>query len=125
MLLPDRIDKRLYYSRLFSYVTATRTFAHTALFLLLMAIFAYLRRSRTAAALNVGIATHLVLDFVSEIFGTRDALSLLAEMTWPFAPFVNSYVPNVSSHLEKLWAWPVIVGELVGVALLVCEVWRE
>src|SRR3954466_140383 len=62
MLLPDLIDKPLYYSRLWSFVTCTRTFGHTGLLLLALTGFAAALRSRTLAALSAGMATHLLLD---------------------------------------------------------------
>src|SRR4051812_43545813 len=70
-LLPDLIDKPLYYGLSFAtgksgtdlgLISGTRTFGHTALFLVLLALGSIIRRSRILAALALGTATHLLID---------------------------------------------------------------
>src|ERR1700733_5728748 len=70
-LLPDLIDKTLYYGLSFAtgrrgaelrLISGTRTFGHTILFTLALGAIAARRRSKTLAALALGSATHLFLD---------------------------------------------------------------
>jgi hypothetical protein len=126
MLLPDLIDKPLYYARISPYISSTRTLGHTALFLALLCVYALARRSRTAAALAVGVVTHLLLDFFMETFDARGVHGSWYAFGWPFVTehFATLYVPTMAKHLETLWAWPVIVAELAGMGLIGWEVWR-
>src|SRR5436190_18659350 len=66
-VLPDVIDKPLYYTRLFGLVTCTRTFGHTGLFLLAVVAGALWTRSPVARALALGAATHPILDGVLDL----------------------------------------------------------
>src|SRR6476619_2655831 len=85
MLLPDLIDKPLYYSRLWPYITATRTFGHTGVLLLVLAGAGVLLESRVLKALAVGVATHLLLDTIGDMpEGLRTSSTLLA-VTWPLS----------------------------------------
>src|SRR5580704_10954240 len=80
-LLPDLIDKPLYYSRIWEFVSCTRTFGHTGLLLALIGAVAYLTRSRGLAALALGVATHLVLDCVLDVFGDEGSGSAWTAVT--------------------------------------------
>jgi len=50
MLLPDIIDKPLYYARVWPFISCTRTFGHTGAFLLLLLLIAYWTRRPTLMA---------------------------------------------------------------------------
>src|SRR6185312_7307809 len=73
-LLPDLIDKPLYYGLAWAtgrrgyaigLISGTRTFGHTVLFAAAIAAYAAARRSKAAAAVALGCATHLILDAVT------------------------------------------------------------
>jgi hypothetical protein len=125
-LLPDIIDKPLYYSRAFDLITCTRTFGHTGLLILLIAGAAWLRRSRALAAVSLGMATHLILDCIVDLPGVgRDSATWVA-MLWPLLghEFVTSYFQSMKEHFLRLGSWPVLSGEVVGGVLLLIE-WRQ
>jgi hypothetical protein len=126
MLLPDLIDKPLYYARISPFISSTRTLGHTFLFLILLCGYAVARRSSTAAALAVGVVTHLLLDGFLETFDSRGLASSWHALAWPFMSphFATLYIPTMSRHLRSLWAWPVAIGELVGMGLIGWEVWQ-
>src|SRR4051795_8593501 len=113
MLLPDLIDKPLYYSRLWPYITATRTFGHTGLLLLALAGAGLLLQSRVLKALALGAATHLLLDTMSDLPGGLTNSSTLIAVAWPFSGgrFYSFYLPSMSAHLALLLAWPTLAGE--------------
>lgn len=116
-LLPDVIDKPLFYLHLFPYITGTRAFGHTGIFLLLIAAYALVRRSRTAAALALGMATHLLVDGALEGFTLTG--SAAPAIAWPLlGPFYDVGDRTLVTHLEGLWAGPIVTAELVGLALL-------
>src|SRR5438552_13741940 len=69
-LLPDLIDKPLYYIPAWvtgreaagaGILSGTHLFAHTGLFLLALSVAALVTRSRPLRALAIGVATHCVL----------------------------------------------------------------
>ena len=126
MLLPDLIDKPLYYARISPFISSTRTFGHTALFLALLSGYALARRSSAAAALAVGVATHLLLDGFLETFDSRGLTSSWHALAWPFVSqhFSTWYIPTITQHLEAVRSWPVALGELVGLGLIGWEVWQ-
>ena len=126
MLLPDLIDKPLYYARISPFISSTRTVGHTALFLILLWGYAQVRRSSVAAALAVGVVTHLLLDGFIETFDPRGLSASWHALAWPFFSqhFATLYIQTMSQHLEMMWAWPVAIGELVGVGLIGWEVWQ-
>ena len=87
-LLPDVIDKPLYYilfaiTRLngghLGLINNSRTVGHTAMFLLALTLLAVTRRSRVLAALALGVATHLMLDKVG--FDQRDGFCQCPDFT--------------------------------------------
>src|SRR5947209_6204662 len=76
-ILPDLIDKPLYYSIAWAtgkqahelgLISGTRTFGHTALFLLFIVLLGAAKKSRFLAALSLGITTHLLLDGLLDHF---------------------------------------------------------
>ena len=109
-LLPDLIDKPLYYGMaLFTgrhgadlgLVSGTRTFGHTALFLLILSLIAILRSSKPLAALAVGVMTHLLLDnWVEHYFMGKVGADHLA-LFFPFLGFHFPVMPygTFSEHL--------------------------
>ena len=122
-LLPDLIDKPLYYSRLWPYITCTRTFGHTGLLLLLLTGAGVWRRSRGLKALAAGVATHLLLDVAGDLLGGSGESSTLIAVAWPFSGgvFYTYYLPSIAAHAAQLLSAPIVAGELIGGWLL----WRE
>jgi len=124
-LLPDLIDKPLYYSRLWSFVNSTRTFGHTGLFLGVLIVLSFALRSRPMKALALGVATHLLLDLLGDIayLWRREPSASAIALAWPVASshFVESYMPSIKDHALALITWPTAVGEVVGLGLLTVE----
>jgi hypothetical protein len=122
-LLPDAIDKPLFYLHLSPYITATRTVAHSGLFLVIVLAIALLRRSRAWLAVVVGMATHLALDCLMDSISTEPHSAIVA-LGWPFLTrqFVNYPFRSPVEHLEHLWNIHVLVTELIGLVLIVWEV---
>jgi hypothetical protein len=135
-LLPDLVDKPVYYALHLAFghavgiITGTRTFAHTLLFVLVL--FALLPR-QIGAPLSLGMLTHLALDGLGDVAGhlaPRLGMDLggpsvlhaiffpLLGFRFPVAPFRNAF-----EHLRTVGNPWAITGELVGAALLVWQ-WR-
>jgi hypothetical protein len=129
MLLPDIIDKPLYYARLSPFISCTRTFGHSGVLLATIAIAAWTRRSRSLGAVAVGIVTHLLLDGLMDLFGNEPgapepSASWIA-FTWPLHGWHFAYhYLSLSAHMQSLVVGPVIAAEIIGGGLLVWE-WRR
>ena len=125
-LLPDIIDKPLYYAHVSDYVSCTRTFGHTGLFVVALAAIAFATRSRTWAALAVGAATHGLMDIGLDLFSS-DRSSAFTALTWPFlgTHFYQRPFRTPVDQLRQLWQAPVLVCEVIGLALLLWEYRRR
>ena len=126
MLLPDLIDKPLYYARVSDFISCTRTFGHTGLLCLLIFGFGYLLRNRALVAVSLGMVTHFALDLAMDMMpGGESAIdgrsSLWTALTWPLhgGHFVQLYISSIGEHTGKLLNVPMILAELVGIVLLV------
>ncbi len=131
-VLPDLIDKPLYYLHKFyvgeaGLISCSRTFGHTALIVIFVSAVAWISRSRAVAGLTLGMATHLVLDGVQDaLMGipTRESSSFLAAL-YPFTGhFAEMPFHNFGEHLESGSTPIVFIAEIVGAFLLVRE-WRR
>lgn len=139
-IFPDLIDKPLYYGLMFwsgksgaelGIICGTRTFGHTALLLLLIGVISLFRRSAIAAALAFGVATHLLLDGLTDhyvyISGIADPTFVTA-LLWPFvAPHHFPVIPHtdVGEHLAS-WKNPFLwISELIGASLLGWDFWKQ
>lgn len=124
-LLPDLIDKPLFYlpfwvtGRRGDVLSGTHLFAHTGLFLLILALAARLTRSPPLRALAIGVATHLVLDVVGLSMGLRTLLWPLFGWRFPTYPF-----RNLGEHLSTVLSPITLAGEVVGGAILCWDWWR-
>jgi hypothetical protein len=124
-LLPDLIDKPLFYvpflmtGRRGAFLSGTHLFAHTLLFLLVVIAAALITRSVLARALAIGVATHLILDFVglSMDFGTL----LWPLLGWRFPGYPFS---GLGQHLGMILSPVTLAGELVGSAILLWDYWH-
>jgi hypothetical protein len=127
-LLPDLIDKPLFYGLLWlrgrpdALISGTRTFGHSGLFLLALCLLALATRSRSVWAVVAGILTHLVLDALGEVFLKPDPTTYI----WLaiFFPLLGKRFPvahfgSLSEHL-RMGAQNayVIAGELLGAGVL-------
>jgi len=127
-LLPDLIDKPLFYGLLWArghhdpLISGSRSFAHTALFGLALLALALALRRRAAWAVFAGVATHLLLDIGGELVaGSTPESSIwfaifFPALGWRFpeAPF-HSLVEHLRLTAENAY---VIAGEIVGGAIL-------
>ncbi|MCM2323807.1 MAG: metal-dependent hydrolase [Oligoflexia bacterium] len=132
---PDLFDKALYYGLSWStgrrgaelgLISGTRTVSHTALFLLLLCLVAWARKSRLVAALSLGIATHLLLDGLGDLYGHGMLGPQSSPLLWPllYSRFPVYPFADAAEHLAT-WRQPFILGgELVGLLLLSWEGWK-
>jgi hypothetical protein len=134
IMLPDIIDKPLYYLHLSPFISCTRTFGHTGLFLLLLVTIALIQhrrspgpsgagtRARVWIALAAGAATHGVMDGFLDMFSSGRSSTLIA-FAWPFLD-THFFSYPFKTPLDQLWQIlkaPVLICEFIGGLLL----WRE
>ncbi len=137
-LAPDIFDKPLYYVLSFAtgrsgadlgLISGTRTIAHTAIVLLVVASLAAWRRSRVLAAVTIGAATHLFLDNLGDLFaepklpGQRTVDVLLFPLLGAQFPDIPFGGPSV--HLLSLLHPYTIGGEIAGALLLGWMAWKR
>jgi LexA-binding, inner membrane-associated putative hydrolase len=129
-LLPDLIDKPLYYSLVIAthkrgealgLISGTRTFGHTGLFLLLFVGLWAWRRSPALAAIAWGIASHLLLDNIGDLFGEHIGPTAFDALMFPlFGPhFPIAFFKNLREHLSSVRNYYVAAGEIAGFIILV------
>jgi hypothetical protein len=130
-LLPDLVDKPLYYGMAWAtgrrgydigLISGTRTFGHTVLFTAAIATYAAARRSKAAAAVALGCATHLVLDAVTDVFVRRADFSA-SVFLWPFLgwKFPGFTYSNLGEHLGEFRQPFFLYAELLGALFLFVE----
>lgn len=127
-LLPDLIDKPLYYllprNEL---ISGSRSFGHTLLLLALLLVAAAVTRSRALWAVAAGDATHLLLDLIGQlILGAEPGSSIWQALFWPFdGAFPLARFRSVYDHLLADANPYVFAGELIGGAILLHSWWRR
>jgi hypothetical protein len=127
-LLPDLIDKPLFYGPWllrgapWGIITGTRSFGHTAAFLLLWLLAAGIFRRPALWAVFAGVATHLALDIGGELFTGADPDSSIwlaicfPALGWRFPKaHFGSLIEHLLTSAQSLY---VIGGELAGGAIL-------
>ena len=121
-LLPDAVDKPLYYSHVSGFVSCTRTFAHTGLFLAALAAAAWVLRSRVWSAIAIGVATHLVLDASMDMLSPFPSSELIA-LTWPVlhGRFASYDFTSPLDQLGQVWKPQIMLTEAIGLGLLARE----
>ena len=134
-LLPDLLDKPLYWglvilsdhqAKALEWMRGTRLFGHTALFLMLITLYATLRRSKVAAALAVGVASHLLLDHIADHFVWNAPMSIrYSEIVWPAFgwEFPVSPFKNPLEHAANIFQPFLLWAEVVGASLLSWDYW--
>lgn len=140
-ILPDLIDKPLYYSfalytgrhgNEIGLISCTRTLGHTALFAIGLALLATLRRSTLLAAITLGVASHLVLDgfqdyWLQRVLHFEGESSLLLAALFPFYENRFAEMPYASwlDHLKSGTKPMLITAEVVGMAFLGWDWWKK
>jgi hypothetical protein len=122
-LLPDLIDKPVYlvlgiiaHFSTGGWVPGKRGFAHTALFLILLAAVAVHKKSASWSTCAIGTAIHLLLDIVSKTFGAHHSASdNLTVLLWPLMEWD---FPTMAYGLHGAWAWLL---ELMGAICLILQ----
>jgi hypothetical protein len=143
-LLPDLIDKPLYYGLVFAtgkrasdlgLISGTRTVGHTAIFLMIWIALAWLFRRRPAGAILTaiawGVASHVLLDNLGDLPGVMagthgDGPSTLDGFLYPLrgTHFPVSPFQSIGEHLLSATRLYVLAGEFLGLALL-ADAWRQ
>jgi hypothetical protein len=134
-LLPDLIDKPLFYLLLWTrghpdpLITGSRSVGHSGLFVFALLALALASRRSAAWALVGGVTTHLLLDIGGELFAGASPDSSI----WPavFFPLLGWRFPKAhfGSMLEHLRLSAenvyLVAGELVGGAILLSAWWKR
>lgn len=127
MLLPDLIDKSLYYGKLYlaragsmEWISCTRTIGHSGALLLAVMVITVAFRSKWFGALTLGMATHALLDCFMDRFYPEIPSSALIALKWPFLThqFADYHFDSIGEHLGHLFNWPIIASEAIGILLL-------
>ena len=140
-LLPDLIDKPLYYALYFTtgrhgadlgLISCTRTFGHSSLLILALSLSAYFRRSRVLAAITLGMATHLMLDgfqdyWIYRVLQHEGESSLLLAALYPLYEGRFGVMPygTMGEHLKAIGDPFLIVTEVLGLSVLGWEIWKK
>jgi hypothetical protein len=123
MLVPDLIDKPLYYARLSDVFSCTRTVGHTALLVAAVLIVGVMTKRGAILAIGIGMATHILLDCAMDLALRSPDSSAIHAALFPFLgpQFARVYLPSVSVHIERLANLPILLTEVTGAALLAWE----
>ena len=134
-LLPDLVDKPLFYGLLWAeghadaLIRGSRSIGHSGLFLLALVALAVAARRGWAWALLAGAVTHLALDVLGELFtGAAPDSSIWMAILYPAfdGRFPRARFGSLLEHLrlsaENVY---VIIGEIVGAAILLTAWWQR
>jgi len=134
-LLPDLIDKPLFYALLWTrgrpdpLIAGSRSVGHSGLFLAVLLAVALVSRRAAAWAVFAGVVTHLLLDLGGELVaGARPESSIWLAILFPLLGwrFPQANFLSVLEHLrlsaENAY---VVVGEIVGGAILLSAWWNR
>jgi hypothetical protein len=134
-IFSDLLDKSLYYGMVLltgkygadlGFISGTRTFGHSAVFLLVLSGLAFLAKSRRLAAVCLGIASHLLLDGIGDYYGSL-VLGLKSEsaLFWGVGQsrFPVAAYHSIFEHLQMSISAFLISSELAGLLLLGWEFW--
>ncbi len=128
MLLPDMIDKPLYYGLSFYYgkkgadlglISGSRTFGHTGLFLIFLLLITYYLSNKKIAAITLGLASHLFLDQLG------DMTKPLSYITWPLTSFPTMPFENIKEHALSFFNPYVFFGEVLGGIFLYLDYFKK
>ena len=134
-LLPDLIDKPLYYGLSFvtglrgealGLISGTRTLGHTAILLVCVTLFAVVRRSPKVAGIALGMATHLFLDGFGDYWDASETRPARQALLFPLlgAHFAHYPFQDLGDHLQtSLTSQYNLWGEALGGTFLAWELW--
>lgn len=129
-LLPDLIDKPLYYGQVLAtgkrgyelgLFSGTRSIGHSMLFFLFLYLLAAYSKNKNIICLAIGVATHLILDNIPELFNEFDQYSSRIALFFPFYGWRfpvsghNSMGEHFYSHLKPY----DLLGEILGLCVLI------
>lgn len=127
-LLPDLIDKPLFYGLLWTeghadaLIAGSRSIGHSGVFFLVLLAIALVARRPLVWALFAGVATHLGLDVLGElIMGAEAETSIWLAILFPALgwQFPKAQFSSMLEHLRiSAQSAYVIAGELLGAAVL-------
>ena len=127
-LLPDVVDKPLFYALLWAeghadaLISGSRSIGHSGLFLLALLAAAAIARRPWAWALFAGTATHLALDILGELItGADPDSSIWLAVFFPVLGwrFPVAHFGTVLEHLRiSAESAYVVAGEIVGATIL-------
>ncbi len=139
-LLPDLIDKPLYYGLSWltglrgaelGVIAGTRSFGHSWILLLLLTIFFRLRPRQPlriqSLALLFGVLSHLSLDLLDDLLRSLQVIpSTLTALVWPLLGLQFPPNPNANwlAHASRVTQPSLWIPEILGVLCLWWE-WRE
>ena len=121
MLLPDIIDKPLYYARFSDVISCTRTFGHSGVLWIALLLIGWAIGRRWPIALALGMITHIILDFTLDLFSLGDPRVTWLALTWPLhgTQFATVYIPSLAEHTIRLLNVWMIAAELAGLGLVI------
>jgi hypothetical protein len=124
-ILPDLIDKSLYYGfrHVWPWMSCTRIIGHTGVLLLTLTLGSVLAGSRKGLAVALGVLTHLVLDVAGDGFELFDASASARAILFPLmGPFTVEHKASLLVHAsDKLQSHYVLYAEAIGAALLLAQ----
>ena len=134
-LLPDILDKPLFYGLLWSrghpdsLIAGSRSIGHSGLFLAGLLVLALVSRCAGAWAIFAGVATHLLLDLGGELItGASPDSSIWLAILFPLLGwrFPKAQFQSLLEHLrlsaENLY---LLAGEILGGAILLSAWWKR
>ena len=127
-LLPDLIDKPLFYGLLWTeghagaLIAGSRSIGHSGIFFLLLLAAARVARRPALWALFAGVATHLALDVLGElIMGAEAESSIWMAILFPLLgwQFPKAQFSSMLEHLRiSAQSAYVVAGEILGAGIL-------
>ncbi len=127
-LLPDLIDKPLYYANRWlelglDWCTCTRTLGHTGLLALAVIGVAIALRDRRGVLVSVGMATHLLLDAVGDGMSASAAASDSSAQLALLYPIWRDHFgimpfETLSHHAESVLRPYTVIGEVAGALVI-------
>lgn len=134
-IFSDLIDKPLYYGLVYwtgrhgadlGLISSTRTFGHSALFLLALWVVGFFFKSRRIAAVSLGVATHLLLDGLTEHYSAF-ALTTPHDSALFWGILTNRFpVSDYRGFWDHILSWRsafLISAEGCGLLLLGWDFW--
>lgn len=129
-ILPDVIDKSLYHGLVFltgkhgaelGLFCGTRCLGHSGILFILLLVMALFTGSRPLIAVCLGMFTHLLIDVAGDSLELFDRSASARAILYPvMGPLYVADYASVSQHVSsRLRSAYVIVGEIVGLALLI------